>query len=28
MGTEVYQATYDQVVKSIGESDYNPAQVQ
>ncbi|KPX20399.1 Uncharacterized protein ALO61_02594 [Pseudomonas savastanoi pv. nerii] len=28
LGTEVYQATYDQVVKSIGESDYNPAQVQ
>ncbi len=28
LGAEVYQATYDQVVKSIGDSDYNPAQVQ
>lgn len=28
LGTEVDQATYDQVAKSIEESDYNPAQVQ
>ncbi|MFK3822377.1 hypothetical protein ACI2KL_09210 [Pseudomonas yamanorum] len=28
LGTEVDQATYDQVAKSIGERGYNPAQVQ